>query len=170
MTAPQPLPMTADFLAMVQGIRELHHLAVAGNDDSPEADVIRDGTDKPWEALSEAERNRVRGLSEDLYSLVEPPQERQPTTAEAEANFKYLSEAMEHGEWDKSLELLRQCQMHLDPAQVSQLRGKIWLDAGDRETASLFFKHAVELDAADELHSALSPHSLGITDTPAFRK
>ena len=74
----QLLPMTPDYLAMVHGVRELHRLAVDGNDESPEADAIRDATDKPWVALSEAERNRVRGLSEDLYSLIEPTPERQP--------------------------------------------------------------------------------------------
>jgi len=68
----QPFTMNPSFLAMVRGVRELHLLMAEGKEDSPEADAIRDATDAPWESLSEIERRRVRTLSEDLYSLLEP--------------------------------------------------------------------------------------------------
>src|SRR4029077_14120939 len=71
--AAKPLTMNPNYLAMVRGTRQMHQLLAAGKEDAPEADAIRDATDGPWEALSEVERNRVRNLSEDLYSLVEPP-------------------------------------------------------------------------------------------------
>jgi hypothetical protein len=58
--APKPLTMNPNYVAMLRGTRELHRLLAAGKDDSPEADAIRDATDGPWEALSEAERKRVR--------------------------------------------------------------------------------------------------------------
>ena len=67
--ARQPLTMSPNYLAVVRGIRELHRLALEGRDESPEADAVRDATDGPWEGLSEAERKRVSGLSEDLYSI-----------------------------------------------------------------------------------------------------
>ena len=95
--------MNPSYLAMVRGNRELHQLLAAGKDDSPEAEAIRDATDVPWEALSEVERNRVRGLSEDLYSLVEPPAAPEPMTPQARSTLKEAYEAKQRGEWDKAL-------------------------------------------------------------------
>ena len=48
-------------------LRQLHALIAAGQGDSDEADVIRDQTDEPWNAMTEAERNEIRALSEQLY-------------------------------------------------------------------------------------------------------
>jgi hypothetical protein len=144
--APKPLTMNANYLAMVRGTRELHQLLAAGKDDSPEADAIRDATDGPWAALSEVERDRVGNLSEDLYSLVEPPPAVQPLNPQAQANLTEIFEARQQGEWDKALDLLRRWRAHIDPALVSYLRGSIWLDAGDPATAALFFEHASKLN------------------------
>src|SRR5438876_7050356 len=104
---------------MVRGTRELHQLLAVGKDDSPEANAIRDATDGPWEALSEVERNRIGNLSEDLYSLVEPPPPAQPMNPQAHATLNEALEARERGEWDRALELLRQCASHLTPDVVS---------------------------------------------------
>jgi hypothetical protein len=41
----------------------------------------------------------------------------------------------------------------MDPAHLSYLRGLIWQDAGDAETASLFFQHAAELELKNEHHA-----------------
>jgi hypothetical protein len=143
--APKPLTMNPSYLAMVRGSRELHQLLAAGKEDSPEADAIRDATDGPWEALSEAERNRVRNLSEDLYSLVEPPPPAQPMNSQAQAKLNEAFEAKQRGEWDRALDLLRHWRAHIDPALVSYLRGSIWLDAGDPATAALFFERLQQL-------------------------
>src|SRR5438034_6784149 len=89
----KPLTMNPNYLAMLRGTRELHQLLAAGKDDSPEAEAIRDATDGPWEALSEVERNRVRNLSEDLYSLVEPPPAVQPMNPQAQAKLNEAFEA-----------------------------------------------------------------------------
>ena len=61
----QPLAMSPNYLAVVRGIRELHNLTAAGQEDSPAADAVRDATDRPWEALTEVERKRASNLSED---------------------------------------------------------------------------------------------------------
>src|SRR5437879_828042 len=148
--APKPLSMNPNYQAMVRGTRELHQLLAAGKDDSPEADAIRDATDGPWEALSEVERNRVRNLSEDLYSLVEPPPAAQPTNSQVQAKLNAVMEAKQRGEWDKALDLLRQGRAYIDPAEVSYLRGSIWLDAGDAATAALFLEHAANLAPAND--------------------
>jgi tetratricopeptide (TPR) repeat protein len=137
--------MSPNYRAYVRGVRELHQLAVVGNEDSPEADAVRDATDGPWEALTEVERERVGSLSEDLYSLVEPPPAAQPMTPEAQANLNEAIEATQRGEWDRALEMLRRLKTFLSPDGLSFFRGKIWLEAGDPETAVLFLEHACRL-------------------------
>jgi tetratricopeptide (TPR) repeat protein len=168
--APKPLTMNPNYLAMVRGTRELHQLLAVGKDDSPEADAIRDATDGPWEALSEVERNRVRNLSEDLYSLVEPPPPAQPMNPQAQAKLNEAFEAKQRGEWDRALDLLRRWQAHIDPALASYLRGSIWLAAGDPGTAALFFEHASKLNPDSENYQFLFLTALDIYDPAAGQK
>jgi tetratricopeptide (TPR) repeat protein len=156
--------MSPSYLAMVRGTGELHQFLAAGKDGSPEADAIRDATDGPWEALSDVERNRVRSLSEDLYSLVEPPPTPQPMNPQAQAKLNEAYEAKERGEWDRALGLLRRWQAHIDPALVSYLRGSIWLEAGDPATAALFFEHAHKLCPDNENYLAMFLHARNIAD------
>src|SRR5436309_5671674 len=105
--ARQPLTLSPNYLAVVRGIRELHRLHLEGQDDSPEADAVRDGTDGPWEALSETERRRARGLSEDLYSMSEPLEGEPEANPQAQAKFDDAIKARDRGEWDRALEILR---------------------------------------------------------------
>ena len=162
--------MNPSYLAMVQGTRELHELLAVGKDDSPEADAIRDATDGPWQMLSELERNRIRNLSEDLYSLVEPPPAKQPMNSQAQVKLSEAIEARQRGEWDGALELLRRCRAYLDPALVSHLRGSIWLEAGDPATAAVFFEHASKLDQDNEIYLAMFLHALSLADPAAARQ
>ena len=149
--------MNPNYLVMVRGTRELHRLLAAGKDDSPEADVIRDATDGPWEALSEVERNRVRNLSEDLYSLVEPPPPAQPMNPRAQTKLNQAFEAKQRGEWDRALDLLRRWRAYIDPALVSYLRGSIWLQAGDPATAALFYEHAHNSQRDNQFRNRSAP-------------
>jgi tetratricopeptide (TPR) repeat protein len=168
---PKPLTMNPNYLAMVRGTRELHRLlAAGGKDDSPEAGAIRDATDGPWEALSEVERNRVRNLSEDLYSLVEPPPAVQPMNPQAQAKLNEAFEAKQRGEWDRALDLLRRWRAYIDPALVSYLRGSIWLEAGDPWTAALFYEHAFKLQPDNENYQAMFLYALNIADPTAAKK
>ncbi len=163
----KPLTMNPNYLAMVRGTRELHRLLAAGKDDSPEADALRDVTDGPWEALSELERNRVRSLSEDLYSLVEPPLPVLPMDPQAQVKLNEAFEAKQRGEWDKALDLLRRSRAHVDPALVSYLRGAIWMDAGDADTAVLFFEHASRLKPENGSYLAIFLYALEKVDPNA---
>ncbi len=168
--AAKPLTMNPNYLAMVRGTRELHDLLAAGREESPEADAIRNATDAPWEALSEVERNRVRGLSEDLYSLVEPPPALQPMNHEAQARLNEAFEARLRGEWDRALDLVRSLAAFLAADVVSFFRGKIWLDAGDIETAALFLEHASRLQPANGDYLAGFLHALERVNLPAARE
>jgi tetratricopeptide (TPR) repeat protein len=161
----QAFAMSPDCLAVIRGIRELHRLAVEGRDESPEADAIRDATDGPWEALSEVERRRVSGLSEDLYSISDPPaagpQEMNP---QAQSRLYEANEARTRGEWDRALGLLRRWGKYASPSLVSFLRGSIWSEAGDPETAVLFYEHAARLDPENGNYLAVLLHALDIVD------
>jgi len=168
--SPRPLPMSPSYLAMVRGTRDLHQLLAAGKDDSPEADAIRDATDGPWQVLSEAERNRIGGLSEDLYSLVEPPPAALPMNPQAQAKLSEAFEARHRGEWDRALNLLRRWRAYIDPALLGYLRGSIWLEAGDPATAALFLEHAFALEHGNESYLALFLYALNIADPAAARE
>jgi tetratricopeptide (TPR) repeat protein len=140
---PRPLTTSANYLATVRGLRELHRLTVAGRQDSPEADAVRDATDVPWQAFTEVEKRRIGGLSEDLHAITDPqqvaPRELNP---QVQSRLVDVDEARQRGEWDRALEILRHWAASIEPSVLSYLRGFTWLGAGDPETAALFFEHA----------------------------
>ena len=61
------------FKLVAKGLVELHRLIKDGQDDSPEAESVRDALDAPLKALNRTEKERAQLLSEDLYSVSEPP-------------------------------------------------------------------------------------------------
>ena len=93
-----PFIFSPNYMAVARGIRELHRLAHEGQDDSPEAEAIRDASDGPWEALSETERRRISGLSEDLYAISEPASGAEEMNPQAQEKFVEAVTAREHGE------------------------------------------------------------------------
>lgn len=153
---PRPLTMSANYLTVVRGLRELHRLAVAGQQDSPEADAVRDATDVPWRALTEVEKKRLSGLSEDLHSITDPPR---PFTGDlgprVQAHLVEVEQARHRGEWDRALDVLRLWAASIEPSVLSYLRGFTWLEAGDPETAALFFEHASKLQPEHGAYRAM---------------
>jgi tetratricopeptide (TPR) repeat protein len=164
----QPLTMSPNYRAFVRGIRELHRLAVSGKDESPEADAVRDAMDGPWNALSDIERKRASGLSEDLYSISEPAAGgNRELNPQAQANLNDAFEARQRGEWDRALELIRGCAHSLAPDMVSFFRGRTWLDAGDTESAVLFFEHALQVQPDNGNYLAIFLDTLSMVDPAA---
>src|SRR5262249_42561608 len=158
--ARRPFPSSPNYLQSIQGLHRLHALAVSGKDETPEAEAVRASLERPWSGLSEAEKRRITGLSEDLYSISEPPGQVLAMTAEAQQKLVEAYEARQAGEWDRALELLRQCGPYLEPALLSYSRGSVWLEAGDFATAALFFEHALRLDPANGNYANLHLHAL----------
>lgn len=142
----QPFSTSPSYVQSIQGLLRLHELTVKGEDESPEAEAIRDNLERPWLGLSAVEKKRITGLSEDLYSISEPSGDPVPTNPQAKQKLSEAIEARQSGDWDRALELLRCWGMYLEPAELSFLRGSIWQEAGDDETASLFYQHAAQLD------------------------
>jgi tetratricopeptide (TPR) repeat protein len=146
----QPFSTRPAYVESIRGLLRLHILAETGQDESSEADAIRDSLERPWYDLSEAEKKRISGLSADLYSMSEPAGEPRPMNPQAQRKLLEAVEARQAGDWDEALELLRRWGKHLDPAVLSFLRGSVWQEAGDSDTAIPFYQHASRLDPRDD--------------------
>jgi tetratricopeptide (TPR) repeat protein len=151
----RPFSTSQSYLQYIRGLRELHALTMSGRDESPEADAIRDGMDHPWYDLSEIERGRIDGLSEDLYSISDSPKEPLLQNPQVQRKLNEAEEAWRAGEWDQALEILRRWSSYIDPSVLSSRRGLLWQAAGDNETAALFFDHAARLDPANGNYKSL---------------
>ena len=147
---------SAHFAIAAKELVALHQLFKVGDDDSPEADRIRDALDAPLEAMDPIERKRAQWLSADLYSVSEPStsfkiKEMNP---QAEQGIQQAAKAWEHQDWDRALDLLRRWRDYLAPAQSSFRRGAIWRGAGHLDVAAMFYGYAYELEPANELFQA----------------
>ena len=47
----------------------MHKFTLNGQDESEEADALRESMNGPWEGFSKVQRERVTGLSKDLYDI-----------------------------------------------------------------------------------------------------
>ena len=72
MTRPPNTPGSPNFRQVLRGYLRLHQLMIEGRDELPDADAVRDSLDLPWRVLTEAERERIQGLSADLFDISEP--------------------------------------------------------------------------------------------------
>src|SRR5262245_2491786 len=105
---PQPLSQSPAYQEVVRGLLRMHQYTVDGQDESDEADALRELMDRPWQKLSAAERERITGLSKDLYAVSGPtPAAPEQMNPQAQGKLGEAYEARERGEWDRALELLR---------------------------------------------------------------
>ena len=160
------------FKLVAKGLVELHRLMKDGKDDSPEAESVRDALDAPLNALNRIEEERAQWLSEDLYSVSEPPAgiTQKEMSPQAQQQLSEAIEARQSGQWDRALALLRQWREHISPALLSYLRGSIWLEAGFPDVAAMFYGHAAESDPANANYQALYIHALAESNPEAARR
>ena len=153
MTTTQPFPENPSYIAVVRGLLRMHELRAQGQFESPEADALRDAMDSPWEGLSETERTRLRGLSEDLNALSEIALDNPSPamSADTQERINQVHETRQRGDWDTALELLRRSETYIPPALASYLRGTIWGAAGDAATAAVFFEHASHVEPTNQV-------------------
>ena len=92
------------FHRVAKGLLALHWLIKDGKDDSPEADAVRDALDTPLKALNRIEKERAQWLSEDLYSVSEPPQAAtlKEMNSQAQQQLNEALEARQRREWDQA--------------------------------------------------------------------
>jgi hypothetical protein len=160
------------FKLVAKGLVALHQLIKEGKDDSSEAESVRDALEAPLKALNATEKERAQWLSEDLYSISEPPagttlKEMNP---QAQQQLNEALEARQSREWDRALALLRQWREYISPALLSYLRGSIWLEAGNADVAAAFYGHAADSDPANANYRAMYMHALAGSDPDAAGK
>ncbi|HVA51690.1 MAG TPA: hypothetical protein VNH11_35445 [Pirellulales bacterium] len=169
---PQPVFGSPSFNLVAKGLLDLHRLIKEGKDDSMEAEAIRDALDAPLKALNPTEKARAQWLSEDLYSVSEPPAAINPKemNPQAQQQLNEAFEARQSGEWDRALALLRRWREYIAPALLGYLRGSIWLEAGNPEVAAVFYRHASQSDPANAHYRAVYLHALAESDPSATGK
>jgi tetratricopeptide (TPR) repeat protein len=157
---------------VANGLVALHRLIKDGKGDSPEAESVRDALDGPLKALNRLEKERAQWLSEDLYSVSEPPAETTQKAMNLQAQQQLIEafEAREGKEWDRALALLRRWREYIAPPLLSYLRGTIWLEAGNPDVATMFYGHASESDPANANYRAVYMHALAQSDPDTAEK
>jgi tetratricopeptide (TPR) repeat protein len=167
----QPLSQSPAYQEVVRGLLRMHQYTIEGQDESEEADALREAMGEPWERLSAIERERVAGLSKDLYTVSDPPpsQPPQPMNPQAQGKLDEAYESRERGEWDRALELWRRWGKYVPAPLLSYLRAMIWEAAGDRPVAVVFFEHACRLDPQNENFQAMFLNVLKWTNNEQAR-
>jgi tetratricopeptide (TPR) repeat protein len=145
----------------------LHGLFVEGKEETPAADDIRDAMSLTWPDLSQTERDRLKYLSEDLYSLGDPAKPPLAMNAQAKHKLTEAMDARQSGNWERALDLLRQWGRYLETPLLSYLRGSVWQEAGDYATATLFFRDASALDPTNGNYAAMYLFALSNADSVA---
>ena len=165
MTSPSTISSNQNFRQVIRGYLRLHQLTVEGRDESVEADAIRDSLDLPWRVLNETEKNRVQGLSIDLFAISDPSENvPMAMNPQAQKNLTEAFEAKQQGDWDRALALLRRWNKYITPELVSYLQAGIWLGAGCPELAAVFYEHAAELAPENANYRALFLSTLEQSD------
>jgi hypothetical protein len=126
----------------------LHDLIAKGQGDEPEADAVREQMDAPWYAMTEAEQERVGGLSEDLYALAEnSPRSVKMSAEERQTWDREFGAAFETGTWDRALELLRHPPDDAPVDLVAVSQAECWEHLGVPEVALRFMRAGTRLGA-----------------------
>lgn len=163
---------SSGFKLAAKGLVALHRLGQAGQDDSTEADAIRDALDAPFDTLTRVEEERAGWLSEDLYSVSEPPDAipLKEMTPQVQQQLNEAYEARQNKDWDRALGLLRLLQEHLSPALLSYMRGTIWGMAGYPVVAAFFYEHLWLSEPGNAKYHALYLNTLAESDPVAAER
>ena len=134
------------FHESAQLLMRLHELTKSGQQESKEADQIRDKMESPWAAMSDEERKRIRGLSADLYSIGENHAARGQAELELEQS---IEAACREKRWGDLLEQVRHNAQRIPPAYVALFRGISWFNFGQPQVAIEFLREAKKLAPHD---------------------
>jgi tetratricopeptide (TPR) repeat protein len=161
------------FHRCAQLLQELHHLIAAGQDDSDEAEEFRAKMDPFWDAMTEVERERIGGLSEDLYILEEGGAKQ--ITMSSDERTRWVEEArdvlpgiFDEQDVDAALKFLRRPAPNNIPRYVIPfLQARCWERLGAGELSLLFMKEAERLDPRQAVCVLLLLERLGRTEEAA---
>lgn len=124
---------------------QYHELDPRGENESPALNAICEAMDWPWQRMDRTQRQRMRGLSQDLYALADG---RQGTHLQEEERRYWAEEyraALVKGDPDLYLEHLRRPYPHDFPTGViSLLQARSWDELGLPEVAVLFYQEVAK--------------------------
>ena len=141
---------TSSFDKVLAGFIHLHQLELMGANDSETADRVRDDMDQSWSILSECEKVRLSGLSEDLYSLSDDFRtEAKPLNPQVKAGLDEAESAKAARDFDRALSLYRRWQSYIKPELISYLRGSIWNEMGQFRLSLYFIEHANKVNPSN---------------------
>ncbi len=148
---------TADaaFQESVTLLLRLHRMTLAGQDQTKEADALRDEMEAPWYCMSAGDRIRVDELSADLYSIghgLTAPANSPSTPADLADDIRELSE---NNDWDGILKRIRELESSLDPRDNAYARGICWAHLGMPSVAVEFLIEASRLRSLSAEEEAL---------------
>lgn len=136
------------------GLERLARFVVAAATDTAEGEAYRAALGPMWQGTAKHQRDRLRGLSEDLCALAEggsrviPMSPKDAAAWQAEA--RVINDAVQLGlELDEALAFLRQPHPPLLPPAdfIPYLQGLCWEQLGDDETALVFYQEAARRNA-----------------------
>jgi tetratricopeptide (TPR) repeat protein len=140
------------FRDSVQLLQKLHRLIAGGQDGSDEGEAVRAEMDPLWYAMSEAERDRLKGLSEDLYILAEGGARQTSMSADEKARWNeeattVLTKMFAGQDVDAALTFLRKPIPNDVPLYVTPfMQARCWEQLGEIELALKFLQEAERLD------------------------
>jgi len=141
-TFPERLPAVQEYTRL---LLQLDDLMLQGRGNSDEADELRECMETQWYEMTDQERERVGGLSEDLYSIATggpkavnmSPPERAEYARAAKTALRDANDS------DPALAFLRRpYPSDLPPDAVPTLQSRFWERLGDLEVALRFMREA----------------------------
>lgn len=162
-----------DFDEYLKLLLRLHELIVAGEGDTEAADDLRDAMDGPWSALDPTERERLEGISADLYMLF--GEEILATVPDEQRTREWLgpryAAARDAGDRWQALALLRHGPVYLSKGQIATLRAVLYDLLGLPQVAVPFYELSLSLPhhPASELVHIRLLLELGRTDEALVR-
>jgi tetratricopeptide (TPR) repeat protein len=154
-------------------LQDLHRLIDAGQDDSDEAEALRAEMDPLWYAMSAEERDRLGGLSEDLYILTEGGARQAKMSSDEKARWSeeanaVLSAMFAERDMDGALKFLRRpIPADYPRCIVPFFQARCWERLGEEELALRFMKEAARLDPHQAVCVLIMAEEFGRTDDAA---
>jgi len=155
------IPKSPSYQATMSGLLRLHQLTLDGQDESEAADLVRESMHEHWEGLSKVEKDRLTGLSKDLYEIsdqVDAPVE--PSNPQTHNKIAEAYHARSRGEWDRALSLLRRWGKYIPRALLSSQRGSIWRSLGEPAASLPFVEFASRLEPENGAYQATLLYAL----------
>lgn len=125
---------------------QLHALNVQGKDETDEADGIREESDGEWWKMSESQRQRLRGLSADLFTIDPNETSTHPPSGRglAEAARAAIVSCLDHNDWEGLLIVIREHAEGIPVDLAAYYRGECWAEMGYMDAGIVFLRFACE--------------------------